>query len=486
MTKQEEKKGLSLRFKWVLLTVSFLLMMFLLFAFFTYRNTNQIMSIEGQKNITATLNDIETQLAQAEKPLTEEEANRLLAQSVKIEGPKNNPKVTVGNLIAELGQDELYTYIYSAQKKLLTETRPRHNYAQKPLVQKMHMTEIDGMPGFIIGRAIHSKKTGQLVGYVQIFYELKDLNHIRANIFRNLAIFIVLALLLSFICALIISALFLTPIHRLFYTMKVMQQNPMTEERTPLPKDHDELWELTKSSNHMIDQVQRYIQQQEQFVEDVSHELRTPVAIIEGHLQLLNRWGKDDPEVLNESLTASLQEIGRMKSLIQEMLDLTRVDQAELQHLNESCSAKAVVEQVVSNFRMLYPNFSFVLSDELIEDVEVAIYRNHLEQLLVILIDNAVKYSTTKNVVHISMDSNPHHLEIAIQDFGEGICQEDLQKIFDRFYRVDKARSRQKGGNGLGLAIAQKLVKVYEGSLSVESVVNEGTVFHIELPLKKH
>src|SRR5699024_5820981 len=109
-------------------------------------------------------------------------------------------------------------------------------------------------------------------------------------------------------------------------------------------------------------------------------------------------------------------------------------------------------------------------------------YRNHLEQILVILLDNAVKYSTNRKEIHISVSETLSRVQIAIQDFGEGMSQEDQQRIFNRFYRVDKARSREKGGHGLGLSIAKELLEGYKGDISVESVLGHGTVFRIQLP----
>ena len=160
--------------------------------------------------------------------------------------------------------------------------------------------------------------------------------------------------------------------------------------------------------------------------------------------------GKDDPEILDESLKASLQEISRMKSLVQEMLDLSRAEQVDTQYANERTDAKQVVYQVFNNFQLVYPEFHITLDDDLPTEVELKIYRNHFEQLLIILLDNAIKYSTDRKEVHISISRTMNEFEIAVQDFGEGITEEDLEKIFDRFYRVDKARARNKGGNGLG------------------------------------
>ena len=236
----------------------------------------------------------------------------------------------------------------------------------------------------------------------------------------------------------------------------------------------------------MLDRMQRYIEQQQQFVEDVSHELRTPVAIIQGHLSLLKRWGKDDPAVLDESIEASLQEIARMKSLVQEMLDLSRAEQVEIQFGKEITDAKEVGLQVFNNFQMIHPDFTFVLDDDLKDITNVQIYRNHLEQVLIILMDNAVKYSRERKEVHMTLSKNINDIDIVIQDFGEGISQENIDRIFDRFYRVDKARSRDKGGNGLGLSIARRLIEGYHGKLVVESAVGQGSVFRVSLPLVKN
>ncbi len=110
-------------------------------------------------------------------------------------------------------------------------------------------------------------------------------------------------------------------------------------------------------------------------------------------------------------------------------------------------------------------------------------YRNHVEQVLIILMDNAVKYSTSRKEIHISAANEEEGVAMAIQDFGEGISPEDRKRVFNRFYRVDKARSREKGGNGLGLAIAQQLIENYKGTIEVDSALGHGSVFRVNLPV---
>jgi signal transduction histidine kinase len=244
---------------------------------------------------------------------------------------------------------------------------------------------------------------------------------------------------------------------------------------------NDELEYLADVFNEMLDRMRRYIEQQESFVSDVSHELRTPVAIIEGHLSMLNRWGKDDPEVLNEGLEASLTEVKRMKSLVSEMLDLSRAGSMNPELLEKTSEGRKILLQVVNNFRLLYPEFKIELNDQVNDEVEVKMYRNHLEQLIIIILENAIKYSTDKKEIIVEMKENDKYFEFSIQDFGEGMTEEEAKKIFDRFYRVDKARARETGGNGLGLSIAKEIITAYKGEISVASIINQGTTFYISV-----
>lgn len=267
--------------------------------------------------------------------------------------------------------------------------------------------------------------------------------------------------------------------------MKSLKEDALSKKRMHISHEkQDELTDLSVGFNDLLDTMELYINQQKQFVEDVSHELKTPVAIVEGHLKMLNRWGKTDPTLLEESLNASLLEIGRMKVLVQEMLDLSRAEQVGINYNKELSEITSVVEQVYQNFQLIYPNFKFRLDKDNLGSQEIYSYisRYHMEQVLIILLDNAVKYSTDLPHVHVSISKTVNKVQISIQDFGEGIATEDLSKVFGRFYRVDKARTRNKGGNGLGLSIAKELIEGYRGKITVESVINSGTTFRIILP----
>lgn len=343
-----------------------------------------------------------------------------------------------------------------------------------------------GSDSELVGRApIRATKTHKLIGYAQVTDNLSDFHNTTHNL---MWIFIVMTMIAIFGAALLgyfLAAFLLRPMRKIRETINAVNADPQTDSRVPDLNRNDELSDLAILFNDMLDQMQRYITQQQQFVEDVSHELRTPVAIIQGHMELLNRWGKDDPQVLAESLSASLSETQRMQSLVQEMLDLSRAEQLEINFSHETTDVQKLVTQAFNDFKMIHPDFLFTFDDDVHKPVYAQIYRNHLEQILIILLDNAVKYSTKRKEIHLSLSTDYRYIEVAVQDFGEGISKDNLDRVFNRFYRVDKARSRDKGGNGLGLSIAQRLVEGYHGQISVESVVGQGSIFRFQLPILK-
>lgn len=344
--------------------------------------------------------------------------------------------------------------------------------------------EIEGKLAMVATQPVYSKVNDQFLGNFQFIVQAEAFTATEQAQSRVFLRALILLILVAGFIAWLVSLQFLRPLSYLNNALDMVEEENLSELRMRKPRSADEWSDLTIHINRLLDKIDLYVKNQKQFVEDVSHELRTPVAIVEGHLTMLNRWGKNDPEILDESISASLQEISRMKGLVQEMLDLMRADHAEVDYKDEITEITTTTRQVYNNFVMLYPEFDLYLdADKDVKDVYIRMFRNHFEQVLIILLDNAVKYSTDRKEIHLSVSTTLSDVEIAVQDFGEGMTEEDKTRVFGRFFRVDKARSRDKGGNGLGLSIAQQLVHSYKGTIRVESVLGRGSIFYVTFPI---
>ncbi|MGX4607759.1 HAMP domain-containing sensor histidine kinase [Priestia sp. JNUCC 25] len=325
--------------------------------------------------------------------------------------------------------------------------------------------------------------TDNFTGTVEIVRNMEMSDVFMDKIFLLMLAAGVGSLIFSILGGTILAKKILSNVQALTLTMKKIKTNGL-EERVPVNEKNDEFAQLGSLFNELMDSLEDSFLQQKQFVEDASHELRTPLAIIQGHLTLLNRWGKNDAAVLDKSLKSSLKEVERLTNLVQELLELSRAENSLINPIDvEPINVLATVQHVVRNFEVLYNNYEFKIRHSH-ENLYVNISSRHLEQILIILLDNAVKYSKKeeKEVV-IDCSLINEKVSLKVMDKGIGIPEEDIPYILNRFYRVDKARSRKQGGLGLGLAIAKRWVEKYHGTINIESKEGEGTNVTVVLPL---
>lgn len=470
----------SLKQKWALATGIGVLVIVSLFTVLLFYRFSGVLLQQERTQVANTLTAVTTRI-NTNKQLTSDSVEGALAFQDR--QPKQQRNWYSDSLATNLVRHDVTVEIYNVHAKRLFSSRQTKTVKFTPVKQQKVTTVKSGNQSILVGRQPLINQKGQIIGYVQVIDRLDSYHNTVRQVASLTAVLIVLAVLIAALFGYILTAWLLRPINEIRNTMNEIKKTPDADIRVPSIQSHDELAALGNLFNDMLDQMQRYIDQQQQFVEDVSHELRTPVAVIQGHMEMLLRWGKDDPEILTESLTASLQETKRMQSLVAEMLDLSRAEQIEVNYGEEVTDVSELVNQVYNDFKMIHPDFVITLDNDVNRDLFVKIYRNHLEQVLIILLDNAVKYSETRKEIHVSLSKTQTMVNIAVQDFGEGIAADDLQKVFDRFYRVDKARSRNKGGNGLGLSIAARLIDAYHGKISIESSPGYGSIFQIELPI---
>lgn len=483
------KRRLPLGFKWTAVVAAGIFSTFIVLSLILVALMRQVLINQERESVTETMNAVELRLAPAAKNLTTAMVQpRIEAESGTRQPATNQPDQAQGtvfgdSVVQKLARADMSLAVYDRDGRKVFTSRDSDEPLTRVSSMVVKMADNGRFRGMIARAPIVSSQNGKLIGYVQITDHMSAFFRTMRQIWELVGALAAAALLVSMALGFFLASRFLKPIHSITKTINVINAEPQSSARIPPLHRNDELSDLVDEFNTMLDRIQRFIDQQGEFVQDVSHELRTPVAVLEGHLQLLNRWGKDDPEVLNESLTASLQEVKRMKSLIQEMLELTRADSVDVQFPNATVDISEVLAQVVNDMRMIHPDFVFTLDNDLEGPVYVRMYRNHLEQILIILLDNGVKYSAERKELHVSAALDSDGVALAVQDFGEGIATKDRDRVFNRFYRVDKARSREKGGNGLGLSIAQQLIESYHGTISLDSALGSGSVFRIQLPV---
>lgn len=248
-----------------------------------------------------------------------------------------------------------------------------------------------------------------------------------------------------------------------------------------LPEHGDnEVGDLARSLNALIGRLKQRAEMQTRFVADASHELATPVAGIRGYLGILRGWGKDDLEVREEALEAIDRESRRMVRLTGQMLALIR-SESELEVPQAHFDVNALSRRVLADTATRYSDkrLEFVGPD----DAELIVVgdADRVEDVLAILVDNAAKYTPARGKVWVGTSRRKGDVLIEVGDTGEGIPTADLDSIFERFYRSDASRAKATGGFGLGLAIARGIVEAIGGTISVKSVVGEGTRFTVRL-----
>ena len=254
-------------------------------------------------------------------------------------------------------------------------------------------------------------------------------------------------------------------------------------DRISIDGTKNELKDLATVINLMLDRIERSYNSQKQFVSDASHELRTPIAVIQGYVNLLERWGKTDKAVLDEGITAIAQETTAMKELVERLLFLARHDKKTLMLEMELFDPTEVMSSVYRDAKLLSGDHSFDL--QLNQCAMIRGDKGLIKQLMRILVDNAIKYTPVEGKITLGMDVDQDVCVLWVKDTGAGISAEELPRIFDRFYRSDKARKAQTSGHGLGLSIARIIVVAHEGKLNVRSKVGEGTTFSVKLPISE-
>ncbi len=236
-------------------------------------------------------------------------------------------------------------------------------------------------------------------------------------------------------------------------------------------------------ANRAIKPVKEAFDKQKQFIADASHELKTPLAVINTNADVLLSNMEDRIENQSKWLYYIKSETERMTKLTNDLLYLTQVDYSDQKMISAHFNLSETVENVLLTMEAVIFENTIDLHYDIEPDLFIQGNREQLQQVAMILLDNAVKYTNPNGKISILLKRNHNILLLSITNTGEGIPQESLFKIFDRFYRTDKSRERKNGSYGLGLSIAKAIIEQHGGKITAKSVLNESTTFTIQLPL---
>jgi signal transduction histidine kinase len=251
--------------------------------------------------------------------------------------------------------------------------------------------------------------------------------------------------------------------------------------RLSVPASGDELQRLSETLNQMLARVEQSMVQMRQFTADASHELRAPMTLIYTAAQFALRRERSADD-LRDALQKILREAKRSTEIINQLLWLARSDAGIAPIARVSCDIVPIVKDVVSETAILAADKGLTAETNLPDaTVRVDVDEPSFRRLLLILLDNAIKYTPAGGNIKVSLTHETNAVEIKVADTGVGIAEDQLPFIFDRFWRADKVRSREWGGTGLGLAIAREVAESHDAQLSVASTVGQGSTFTIRM-----
>jgi hypothetical protein len=271
----------------------------------------------------------------------------------------------------------------------------------------------------------------------------------------------------------------LQPLRQISQMAGTISAEDLAEARLQLERAPSEVKELTQTFNMTLSRLSSAWEQQRQFVSNVSHELRTPLTLVDGYLQSILRRGVNLTEAQREALEVASDEAKRTIRLLQDLLDLARADSGHLYFHFESFVLNDLVVEVVGMAEQ-FSNRTITIEGTL--PIQVIADRDSLKQVLINLIDNAMNYSDPNTLIAVKIEQTADQALVQVSDRGLGIPLQQQTRIFERFYRVDEARSRSTGGSGLGLAIVKTLIEGMGGSVTVRSRLGEGSIFTVTLP----
>ncbi len=322
------------------------------------------------------------------------------------------------------------------------------------------------------------------VGAVLISAEASDIKQTIDDI-RQTVYMITLAIFVTVMfCAVFIAHHVTRPIADMVTVIKKMSDGHLDQRVDYNRNSKNEISQLGRAYNNMADKLEKVEETRQTFVSNVSHELKTPLSSIKVLSESILLENDVPKEMYVEFLQDINSEVDRLTVIINDLLTLVKLDQKEIPLNFEETDVNALLEEIIKRLSPVADKKNILVSLNNVKPVTAEVDKVKLTLALSNLIDNGIKYTPEDGEVKVTIDADHQHAFITIADTGIGIAEEELGKIFERFYRVDKTRDRETGGTGLGLSITHSTVLMHNGSIRVTSKEGEGTTFFVRIPIK--
>jgi two-component system phosphate regulon sensor histidine kinase PhoR len=325
-------------------------------------------------------------------------------------------------------------------------------------------------------------------GFVRAAINIEDLATFSANVQRVIWAVGLLAIVILLLVSSQLAKRITEPIRRIAATADAIRDGDV--RRRVHVTSTDEIGVLATGINDMaeklgndIEQLRKLERVRSEFLANVSHELRTPIFSIQGFLETLLDGAVDDPQVNREFLEKAHNHATRLNALLSDLIEISRIESGEMKMSSRYFPLREFLDQIVGEMQPQAARKSLSLSFEPTIPIDDKVFgdRERLKQAMINLIDNAIKYTEPGGSITVRASREGARAAIQVQDTGCGIPKEHHGRIFERFYRVDRARSREVGGTGLGLAIVKHIVEAHGGTVRVESEVGRGSSFTFSL-----
>lgn len=322
----------------------------------------------------------------------------------------------------------------------------------------------------------------KIIGAIYVRYNTNDLRMYSSSLFAYAMAFDAICTVIAIVAAFLVAKGLTSPFRKAEHVLsKITDGDTHTELEVT---GYTEIRHMGEAINHLLEKLGQQEKSRQEFVSNVSHELKTPITSMKVLADSLIGQQNVPEELYQEFLSDIAKEIDRENDIITDLLSLVRMDKDKAEINIGQFNVNEIVEMTLKrlrpiaaakNIEVVFESFRPVIAD--VDDVKITIVISNL-------VENAIKYNVNDGWVRVSLNADHQYFYLKVSDSGIGIKEEDQDKVFERFFRVDKARSRETGGTGLGLAITKRIVLMHKGSIKVHSKEEEGTTFTVRIPLK--